>query len=91
MSPGKQETAAPRGEALVCDDTHSTEETSKHFLTRDRQRADEHTSNAPSRGAQATDINVAAASSASSPDRNAHSGPRPASGVSPAVIQVFRY
>lgn len=90
----KQETTTSRGEAVdyeVCDATHSTpEETSEHFMTRDRQRADEHASDGPSRSVQAMDATAVAAPSAPSPDRYAHSRQRPVSDLSPALIQVFR-
>lgn len=90
----KQETTTSRGEAVdyeVCDATHSSpEEMSEHSLTRDRQRADEHTSDGPSRSIQITGTNAVAAPSASLPSRTAHSRQRPASDLSPAAIQVFR-
>ncbi|MGW3935196.1 hypothetical protein [Streptomyces sp. NBC_00024] len=90
----KPETTTSQGEAVdyeVCDAMHSSsEEMSEHSLTRDRQRADEHASDGPSRSTQITDTNAVAAPSASSPNRDTHSRQRPASDLSPAALQVFR-
>lgn len=86
----EQEMTASQGEALVCDDSHVPEETSEHFLTRDRHRAGEHASGDPARSAAVMDAVTVAASSASSPPRHALRPSRPATDLSPAAVQVFR-
>ncbi|WP_280909021.1 hypothetical protein [Streptomyces sp. SAI-090] len=82
----ERETTAAQGEAAVCGDAHVPGETSEHFLTRDRQRADEHASNDPSYSAQVMDAGAAAASS----DRHAFRPSRPVTNLSSAALQVFR-
>ena len=86
----EQETRTSQGEAAVCGDAHVPEETSEHFLTRDRQRADEHASNVPAYSAQAMDADAVAASSDISSPRHAFRPSRPVTNLSAAALQVFR-
>ncbi|WP_159104151.1 hypothetical protein [Streptomyces sp. CdTB01] len=84
------ETTTSQGEVLVCDYTHAPKETSQHFLTRDRQRADGNASGSSSHRAQVMGDDVVTASSVSSGARPALHQSRPVTGLSPAAIQVFR-
>ncbi|QUW85517.1 hypothetical protein SMIR_41335 (plasmid) [Streptomyces mirabilis] len=86
----EREATTSQGEALVCDDAHGPEETSQHFLTRDRQRSDENASVGASSGAQTVGAHVAAASSMPSTAGHTYRQPRPATGLSPAGLQIFR-
>ncbi|KAF5990696.1 hypothetical protein BOG92_000595 [Streptomyces sp. WAC00263] len=86
----EREATTSQGEALVCDDAHVPQETSQHYVTRDRQRSDEHASAGASSGAQTMGTHVAAAPSLSSIARHTYRQPRPITGLSPAGLQIFR-
>ena len=86
----EQEASTSQSEAAVCGDADVPEETSEHFLTRDRQRADEHASDGPAHSTQAMDADAVMASPASSPARHAFRPSRPVTDLSPAALQVFR-
>ncbi|WP_328478501.1 hypothetical protein OHS71_08675 [Streptomyces sp. NBC_00377] len=82
--------ATSQGEALICDDSHAPKETSEHFLTRDRQRADEHAADGPACAVATVTTSMAAASSAPSPPTRALRWSKPVMDLSPAAVQVFR-
>jgi hypothetical protein len=83
-------TEAEVASSANCGDAHPVETDTRPAYARDRQRAEEFSTESPSQGAQTRDPAASALSASHVPAGPSHRLPRPATDRSPAVLQVFR-